>query len=381
MPLELVATCALGLEALLAAELEQLGARGVQAGRGAVRFRGHWRDVWRANWTLRTANRVLVRLATWPASSGDALAAGVGQLVADTGHAWDGVDTASLFDPDRSFAIRASTSRSRVTDVRWIGLRTKDGIVDAQRKRFGRRSSIDRKQPDVPFRVHLDQDRATLLLDTSGQPLDRRGYRRMTTRAPVREQLAAACVLAADWSGEGPIVDPMCGSGTLLVEAAWWGRGWAPGHLRRRWVFEGLPGFDPRAFRIIRESTLPAMAPDAALIGLDRDPDAVTAARTNLAAAGLEDHARVRRGDAFDFEPPSTPGLVITNPAYGKRLETARDDMRRLGDLLKQRYKGWRAVILAGDPDRGKFIGLRPSRRVSVRNGPIDVRILVFDLH
>lgn len=380
MALELVATCARGLEALLAAELEGLGVWDIAQTRGAVTFRGRWRDVWRANWSLRTANRVLVRLASWAAADADALARGASALVLDIKRDWDGVAAGDLFDPDRSFAIRASSSRSQLADVRWIGQRTKDGIADAQRRRFGRRATVERDRPGLPLRVHLDLDQATLLLDTSGTPLDHRGYRQVTTRAPVREQLAAACVLAAEWNGVGPVVDPMCGSGTLLVEAAWWALGRAPGCLREQWVFEALPGFDAAAFEVIRAATLPAPGPQVDIVGFDTDPAAVAAARTNLTVAGLDERARVRRADAFEEDPPAGPGLVITNPAYGKRLERSRDDMRRLGDLLKQRYAGWRAVILAGDPDRGKFIGLRPSKKIPIKNGPLDARILVLDI-
>ncbi len=381
MALELVATCALGLEPLLEKELTSLEMADVRPVRGAVRFVGNWRAVWRANLHLRSANRVLVRLATWPAPNGDALAAGAGDLVRERGLHWAGVPVNDLFDPRNTLAIRASSSRSQITDVRWAGLRTKDGLVDAQRERFGQRSSIDRERPDLPLRLHLDRDLATLLLDTSGQPLDRRGYRVTTSQAPLREQLAAACVLAADWDGRGPVVDPMCGSGTLLIEAAWFALGRPPGCLRRHWAFERFAGFDAAAFERIKKVELPVLDPDVRLYGIDNDPTAIRAAHSNLARADLDDRAKVMRSDAFAWTPPSTPGLLITNPAYGHRLEAAVDDMRRLGDLMKQRYKGWRAVVIAGDPGRGKHIGLRPRRKVSVKNGPIDVRILVFDLH
>ena len=380
MDLELVATCALGLETLVAGELDELGVRAIAPGRGAVHFRGGWRDVVRANLHLRAANRVLVTLASWPAAHGDALAHGAGALVRDARRSWAGITAGELFAPSNSLAVRASASRSQITDVRWIALRLKDGIVDAQRKRFGQRASVSREDPVLPLRLHLDQDHATLLLDTSGQSLDHRGYRVTTARAPVREQLAAACVLAADWQGQGPVVDPMCGSGTLLVEAGWRALGRPPSFLRRTWAFERFPGFDPRALVAVRSEAQTVHAPDPVLIGIDRDATAVQAARDNLTAAQLDLHARISRGDAFTFEPPKTPGLVLINPAYGRRLEAARDDMKRLGDLLKQRYKGWRAVVLAGDPGRGKYLGLRPKRKISIKNGPVDARILVFDL-
>ncbi len=381
----LVATCALGLEDFLAAELRELGMEEVALSKGAVSFRGGWQEVYRANWRLRTANRVLVSLGSWPGGDGEALSRGARKLVAKGPRDLAGVGAGRLFDPERTFAIKASSSASRVTDVRWVALKIKDGICDAQRMRYGRRASIDRQTPDLPLRVWLHQDRATLLLDTSGEPLDRRGYRSRTVKAPVREQLAAACILASGWRGEGPVVDPMCGSGTLLAEAGWIATGRAPGVLRAErpegWSFQRFPGFDRRAFDgVLREEI--AKAEEAPrLIGIDRDPGAIAAARRNLECAGLLENARLYRDDAFDIQPPPGPGLLVINPAYGERLEETPQQWKRLGDLLKQRFAGWRAVVLAGGPSRGKWIGLRPERRIPVRNGPLDARILLFNLY
>jgi len=384
MTLRLVATCALGLEELLEEELRALGMAGVERQRGAVVFAGGWTAVWRANWRLRTANRVLVELGAWAGADGDALAAGAERAVAAT-RSWDGVGAADLFDPRRSFAVRATSSRSQVRDTRWVALRVKDGIVDAQRRRFGQRASVERHDPDVQLRVWLHEDRATLLLDTSGEPLDRRGYRVVSSAAPVREQLAAACVLAAGWDGTGPVVDPMCGSGTLLAEAAAVALGLAPGRLRERWGFETLPGFDPAAWEAVRSEPIPAPGRDAgrplSLHGVDAAPEAIEAATANLERAGLLDRATLTVGDAFAFTPPPGPGLLLVNPAYGERLAEDADQWPRLGDLMKQRYSGWRAVVLAGGASRGKHIGLRPERRIPVRTGPLDARILPFVLY
>ena len=343
-------------------------------------FRGTWADAWRANWRLRTANRVLIRLAAWDGSTNEALAAGAGRLVT-ADREWDGVHTADLFTARRTLAVHATTAASQIRDTRWAALKVKDGLVDAQRRRFGARSSVDRKSPDLQLRLRLLRDRATLLLDSSGLSLDHRGYRLATGAAPVREQLAAACVLAAAWSGKGPVVDPMCGSGTLLAEAGAIALGLAPGRMRHSWAFEKLPGFDPHRWRRIREEPIPPLSQDIQLVGVDRSPQAVTAARSNLERAGLHMRSVLRNGDAFHFKPPAGPGLLVVNPAYGERIGEAQQQWRRLGDLLKQRYTGWTAVVLAGDRDRGKQIGLRPRRRYPVRNGPIDARILVFDLY
>ena len=386
MALDLIATCGLGLEEFVELELAELGARGISRRRGAVLFSGGWRDCWRANWRLRTANRVLVELGRWHGGDGDALAAGARALVAGGKRRRDGLDAGRLLDPRRSFAIRATTSASRIRDLRWAALKVKDGLVDGQRDRYRRRSRIDREQPDLPLRLRLFKDRATLTLDSSGTPLDRRGYRVRTTGAPVREQLAAACVLASGWDGRGPVVDPMCGSGTLLAEAAAVALGRAPGFLRARrdgegWAFERFPSFDARAFGAIRREEIPAPGHRVELFGVDRAAAAVRACRANLERAGLERRARLRRGDAFEVEPPSGPGLVVVNPAYGERLEAEPGQWRRLGDLLKQRYRGYRAAVLAGGATLGKPIGLKPERRYPVRNGPLAARILTFALY
>jgi 23S rRNA G2445 N2-methylase RlmL len=377
--LELVATCGRGLEGLLSAELAELGAGAPAAERGAVRFRGDAMQVWRANLRLRTANRVLVELGRWRARDGDALAAGARRLVASPPPPWG-----DLFHPDRTLAVHAVGAAAWARDLRWAALAVKDGVVDGQRDRWGRRSTVERRSPDLPLRLRLSDDQAALLLDTSGEPLDRRGYREAAIAAPLRETLAAACVLASGWDGAGPVVDPMCGSGTLLVEAAWIAAGVAPGSLRADWVFERLPGFDAAGFaRLRREAPSPL---DAAtvyprLLGNDRSAEALRAARRNLGRAGVGARATLTRGEAADLQPPSGPGLVVVNPPYGERAAAAAGQWRALGDLLKRRFTGWRAVVLAGGAGLGKEIGLRPRRRLPVRNGPLEARILVYDVY
>jgi 23S rRNA G2445 N2-methylase RlmL len=382
--LDLIATCALGLEEILEGELQALGITGTELDRGAVVFRGSWEDCWRANWRLRTANRILIELGSWSGWDGPSLAAGARALVSGRisvpGLTRTAVDVDELLHPDLSFALQATATLSEVTDTRWAALTVKDGLVDGQRDLHGRRSSVDRENPDLPLRLRLHRDRATLLLDTSGEPLDRRGYRVVTTAAPVRENLAAACILASGWDGRGPVVDPMCGSGTLLVEAAWIALGLAPGCLRRSWAFERVPGFDPRAFEAIRREKIPAPGPDVRLFGNDLSGEAIRGAKANLEVAGVLDRATLTRGEAASFEPPAGPGLVVVNPPHGERIGTDVEGWRELGNLLKRKFAGWKAVVLAGGADRGKHIGLRPRRRIPVMNGPLEGRILLFDL-
>jgi 23S rRNA (guanine2445-N2)-methyltransferase len=385
-PLDLVATCGRGLEEILDGELAALGVAGRERQSGAVTFQGDWEDCWRANWRLRTANRVLVELGRFPAADGPGLAAGARALVAGrTGRAArqhrGALDPGALLHPDRSFALHATVGDSAVRDPRWAALSVKDGLVDGQRERYGRRANVDRQDPDLPLRLRLQGVEAALLLDTSGEPLDHRGYRVAGSAAPVREQLAAACVLVSGWEGRGPVADPLCGSGTLLIEAAWIALGRAPGALRERWAFERLPGFDAAAFARVRREPLPAPGRSVHLYGNDLSPAALRAARANLDCAALSGRATLTRGDFRDFAPPAgETGLVLANPPYGERVREEEDQWRALGDLLKRRFKGWRAAVLAGGPSRGKGIGLRPRRRIPVWNGPIEARILLFDL-
>jgi 23S rRNA (guanine2445-N2)-methyltransferase len=369
-----IATCARGLEEILEGELRRHGFAVRESGPGGVIFAGDLTAGIRANWRLTTANRILLEVASWPAPDDAALYDGARRLVTagGPGSRWLG--------PERTFAVLATTSRSALRDTRWIALKVKDGIVDGQRERYGRRASIDRERPDLSLRLRLHGDRATLLVDTSGEPLDRRGYRLESTAAPLREQLAAAALLATGWDGRGPVVDPMCGSGTFLAEAGAIALGLAPNRLRDDWAFARLPGFDPRRFAEIRAEPLAAPDPAVRLFGYDLDPRAVAAARRNLTAAGLAAHCRIERGDAFEVEPPEGPGLIAVNPPYGERLAQTADQWRRLGDLLKSRYRGWRAAIVAGDEDLGRHLGLRPARRIPIRNGPLEARILVVEL-
>ncbi len=372
--MRLVATCALGLEELLEAEVRGLGIETVERQRAAVAFSGGWRQLLRANWRLRTANRVLIELASWRAADADALAEGARRAAEGA--------LSGLLHPDRGFALTATSAGSAMRDTRWVALRTKDGIVDGQRQRWGRRADVEREAPDLPLRLRLHGERATLLLDSSGERLDARGYRDEATEAPVRETLAAACVLASGWDGRGPVVDPMCGSATLLVEAALVALGRSPAELRRApFACERFPNFSRELLATIKEDPLPAPGPDVRLYGNDRDPRALAAARRNLERARLGDRVELAHGDAFEMVPPQGPGLVLVNPPYGERVEAQPGQWRALGDLLKRRFSGWRAAVLAGGEGQGKEIGLKPSRRWPVRNGPLAARILVFELY
>ena len=376
-----IATCARGLEEILAGELDALGVPVAARETGGVTFDGGWREGLLASWRLSTVNRVLIEIASWPAADDEALYRGarafIESLEPDRAAPLSWIE---LFAVDRSFAIEATASGSKVRDTRWIAMKVKDAIVDGQRVRFGARADVDRRDPASSLRVRLHRDRATLLVDTSGDPLDRRGYRATSTAAPLRENLAAACLLASGWNGQGPVVDPMCGSGTFLAEAGANALGLAPNRLRSRWAFERLPGFERALWDEVRALPIPASDSGVRLFGVDRAGEAMVASRDNLERAGLLDRAALVAGDAFAWEPPPGPGLLAVNPPHGERMLDDREEWKKLGDLLKKRYSGWKAVVFAGGSSQGKYIGLKPSRRISTWAGPLPVKILVFDL-
>ncbi|MEE2830564.1 MAG: hypothetical protein VX498_15355 [Myxococcota bacterium] len=381
MKLQLVATCGLGLEEILAAELHALGARDPRIDRGAVLFSGSWENCWTANWRLRSANRVLVRLAGWAAPNDQSLARGIESLLLGRKARKGEVmveDLPGLFHPDRSIAVQASCSASTVMDSQWAALKIKDGICDAQRRLHDRRSEVDRQRPDLPLRLRLHRERATLLLDSSGAPLDRRGYRVESGEAPVRENLAAACVLASGWRGKGNIADPLCGTGTLLAEAASIALGRAPNHLRTSWALEGFPSFERAAWGRVRQAPIPAPHPEVRLFGNDEDPAAIDAAWANLETALLDKRTSLRVGSLQSWRPPAGPGLLLLNPPHDKRLIGGRELWQDIGELLKGRCSDWTAVILSGEEPRWESMRIRPSRVIPVRNGPLEGQIVVF---
>ncbi len=362
--MKLVATCGKGLEPLLARELERVG--DLRVGVGAVEFHGGLKTVWRCNLWLRTANRVLIELGSWKASNSEDLYRGARKLARAE---------RELFDPARTLSIRASTSGSNIGDVRHAALKCKDGLVDGQRDVHGIRSSVSRDEPDLPLRLRLHRNRATLLLDTSGDPLDHRGYRLNSPVAPVRESLGAAAILHSGWDGQGPVVDLFCGSGTLLAEAGWYAMGRPPGWLRQRFAFQRQPGFDRDAWRGVAAEPGEVLNADVRLYGVDIDSRALIASKNNLEEAELLDQAALSKGDAYETAPPEIgPGLVAINPPHGERIEVV--DWEALGRHLRHDYSGWTLAVVAGEFDPRQAMRLPGLRALQVFNGPLRGHLL-----
>ncbi len=369
------ATVAKGLEEVLAAELRGLGIEPERVDSGGVLFQGDLAACYRANLWLRTANRVLMQLAEFPCAGQDELYAGVREVP------WQ-----QILTPEMTIAVDATVRDSALTHSHYVALKTKDAIVDTIRDHTGRRPSVDAKSPSLRVNVHLARNLCTLSLDTSGDPLDRRGYRLDRTSAPLRETLAAGLVLLTGWDGNAPLVDPMCGSGTILIEGAMVAARLAPGLLRERFGFMGWREFDePLWKRMVAEARQAVRRPEAPLIfGSDRSWDALRTSEKNLARSGVEELVQVRRAEVGEVEPPAASGVILVNPPYGERLGQEEDLAalyKRLGDIFKQRWKGYTAFLFTADRELAKRVGLRPSRRLVLWNGPLECRLYRYDLY
>lgn len=380
------ATAPRNLGSLLAEELDRLGIRGATEARGGARFTGSLADGYRACLWSRVANRVLLQIAQFPATGVEALYAGAAQLP------WE-----DHLDPDRTFAVRFEGFLHGVTDARYPALKVKDAIADRFTARIGRRPNVDPESPDLLIHCYVLKETATLGLDLSGASLHLRGYRESAGPAPLKENLAAAILLRAGWpdmAAEGAsLVDPLCGSGTLVIEAALMAADIAPGLLRRpggpAFGFLGWRGHDPSVWaelleeaEIRREAGLHRLPP---LRGSDQSPLAIRAATANLARAGLAGRAELGVAKLAACRPrgEDEQGLLVANPPYGERLgaESGLPALyAELGGVLREHFEGWRAAVFTGNPDLGKVMGLRAERMHSLYNGPIECRLLHFDV-
>lgn len=389
MKLGLFATAAKGLEEVLANEIRRLGLRVESVQPGGVAFHGDREACYRANLWLRTANRVLVLVARFRASTAAELYRGV-----------RGLEWKHWIPPNRTFAVDANVRATpSLAHSGFVGLKTKDAIADEVRAASGgRRPSVAAKDPDVRVNVHLVRGECAVSLDSTGPAgLHQRGYRLDTGGAPLRETLAAGLVELTGWDGSGevPLVDPMCGAGTIPIEAALKATGRAPGRLRGGpggggFGFQRWPDFDaPLWRRLLREADerIAAGLGGVRVRGSDISVEAVRMARANAERAGVCASGVVEFEEADLFEKgPSAgpPGVLVFNPPYGERLgevESLRDLYPRIGDWLKRRWKGWTAWMLVGNAELIKRVGLRPSRRIVLFNGPIECRFLRFDLY
>jgi putative N6-adenine-specific DNA methylase len=356
---------------LLAAELGELGAADVGIVEGGVSFGGTLLLAYCANLHSRIASRVLWEIGSGRYSNEEDVYRGVYAL-----------DWQRLFDPGLRIRVNVAAVASPLKSLEFITLRIKDAACDKFRAQTGNRPSVDTTQPDVRIHAFLDAERFTIYLDTSGEPLFKRGSRQIAGEAPLRENLAAGILKLAAWTPGTPLLDPMCGSGTLLIEAAQIARG-IPAGRNRRFAFENLRNFDAAEWARIRDEAEARISNDAGapIFGSDLFGDALKLARENLAAAGLADAVILKQANVLEISAPAAEGVLVANPPYGVRLgelEKLAAFYPQLGNALKKKFAGWRAYLFTADLRLPKLIGLSPSKRTPLYNGPLECRLYEF---
>ncbi len=334
--------------------------------------------LYEANLWCRTAMRILKPFADFYAPDERA-------LYRETGR----IDWSQYIRPDQTFAITAVVNKSSFEHSLFVAQLAKDAIVDQFRNRTGERPSVDVKNPDIRLHLHMLENEVLFSLDASGDSLHRRGYRQQTNAAPLNEVLAAGLLLLTGWDGKKPLIDPMCGSGTILTEAALIAQRIAPGlYHQHKFAFENWPDFDLALWESVRLDARNARIeePQAYLAGSDLSAEFIELARQNVEAAGLEDYIRLSVRDVKDAKAPAKeePGIVIMNPPYGERIGDEAEMAglyKVIGDTLKTGFQGYDAYVFTGNLAAAKSVGLRTSRRVPLFNGPIDCRLLKYELY
>lgn len=374
MSVHLFAACSKGLEPALEDELRGLGAEDVEPRRGGVAFRGDRRLAYAANLWLRSAIRVQEQLLEAEVCDADDVYAAASTL-----------DWNAWITPDQTLSVSASTRDTPgLNHSGYAALRVKDAVVDAVRARHKRRPSIDTKHADVRLKLVVQQERMLLYRDLSGASLHKRGWRPIQVKSPLNEALAAGLLLLSDWDRQSPLVDPMCGSGTFLVEAAWLATDRAPG-LGRRFAFEGWLDHDVEIWDELQAEARDRVKPTLpfALTGGDHHAGALALAQRGAHDAGVSHLVSFRESDARDLTPKEKPSTVVVNPPYGVRLgpeEDLDDAWTSLGNFLHRQCRGATAWVLSGSKTLTRHLGLRTSRRIPVMNGPIECRWLRYEI-
>lgn len=366
MEFELIAKTFQGLEPVLATELTELGANNIQIGRRMVSFVGNKELMYRANFQLRTAIRILKPIKHFRATTAEEVYDAVKQ-----------VDWTEYLTNDTTFAVDSVVFSNEFRHSKFVAYKVKDAIVDQFREKTGDRPNIRLVNPDIQLHIHIAEYDCTLALDSSGESLHRRGYRQESVEAPLNEVLAAGIILQTGWRGECDLIDPMCGSGTIPVEAALIARGIAPGVFRKEYAFEKWPDFDPDLFSAIYDDDSRERPFDHHIYGYDNNRQAVAIATKNVRAAGLSKEITIDFKDFKDFVQPREKSIIITNPPYGERI-SAPDLLglyKMIGERLKHQFVGNDAWILSYREECFEAIGLKPSLRTPLFNGALECEL------
>ena len=368
---ELIAKTFMGLENVLAQELTQLGANNIQIGRRMVAFTGNQEMMYRANFQLRTAIRILKPIAHFKAHSAEDMYDEVRKI-----------DWSQYIEQGKTFSVDSVVYSEEFRNSRFVTYKVKDAIVDQFREATGTRPNISVSNPDIRLNIHIAEDQATLSLDSSGESLHRRGYRQESVEAPLNEVLAAGMILMSGWKADTDFIDPMCGSGTLLIEAALIARNINPGVFRKAFAFEKWPDFNQELFDTIYNDDSQERDFAHHIYGYDVDMKAVNTARLNVKAAGLSQTITVEQQDFKDFKKPAEKSIIMTNPPYGERISTPDllGTYKMIGERLKHEFGGNEAWILSYREECFEQIGLKPSIKIPLYNGSLECEFRKYAL-
>ena len=368
---EMIAKTFMGLEPVLAKELTQLGANDVKIGRRMVSFTGDKEMMYRANFQLHTAIRILKPILHFKARSAD-----------DVYEEIKKIDWTDYLGDDNTFAVDSVVFSEEFRHSKFVSYKVKDAIVDQFREKTGKRPNISVANPDLRLNIHIAEDQCTLSLDSSGESLHRRGYRQESVEAPLNEVLAAGMILLSGWKGDTDFIDPMCGSGTILIEAALIAKNMAPGLFRKEYAFEKWSDFDADLFDEIYNDESQEREYKHHIYGYDVDIKAVNTAIQNVKAAGLSDAITVSQQDFKDFTQPKERSIIITNPPYGERISTPDllGTYKMIGERLKHQFKGNDAWVLSYREECFDQIGLKPSIKIPLYNGSLECEFRKYQM-
>ena len=364
-----------GLESVLATELADIGAVDIAVHNRAVAFSGDKACLYRANLRLRTALRILLPIHSFVVREEKDLYEGIKAMI------WE-----EHLDVDGTLAIHCTLHSDHFTHSQYLSLLAKDAIADRFRERSGRRPSVDLEMPSLSIHLFVRGDECVVSLDSSGGSLHRRGYRELTNLAPINEVLAAGLVLLSGWDRKCPFVDPMCGSGTILIEAAMLAANIPPGYHRERFGFEGWKDFDKKLWQTVFDEAVDAIDHQnkPAIIGGEISPHVARKALSNVASAELKDRVEVKHCAFADLDAPEGDGILIMNPPYGERMDKDEDIdalYTMIGDTLKKKWAGWSAWVLTSNLEAAKHIHLAAKPRIKLYNGSLECRFMRYELY
>jgi putative N6-adenine-specific DNA methylase len=370
---KMIAKTFFGFEEILAKELQTLGAQNVEQGVRMVSFMGDKGFMYKANLSLRTALKILKPIYFFKANNEQALYKGI-----------LGVNWSKYINANQTFVIDTTVHSEYFNHSEFVSQKCKDAIVDQFRERTGSRPSIDKAYPDLRINIHIDKDQVSVALDTSGNSLNQRGYRTATNIAPINEVLAAGILLLSGWEGQGHFLDPMCGSGTFLAEAAMIACNIPANINRREFAFEKWNDWDNELFDQIMNSLLKKVTEFRYSIkGYDKAPSAIAKAKANIKNANLEEYITIEERNFFDTEKESEGKLhIVFNPPYDERLDIHMEEFyKNIGDTLKKNYPGTDAWFITANLEALKFVGLKPSRKIKLFNGSLEARLVKYEMY